>query len=369
MIIDLTFTHQRPQAIASFWSICAALSNAILSIVPEIVTALGGWHAFYWVFVPFTMVAMLLGFVFCPETYFHRPAIAFDGHVLAQSGTEVVKVYEGWNEVPGGEPTPERPETPLEAVMKVFRVWGTGRKGGWAAMRACYPNILLCALNPMIFWVLLLNSLVLGGLISISTTYVDLLRSEPYYFPIRRIALIRISATAGALLAWPASGVITARIALRLTARNRGVRDVEHYLPSFILPILAGSASLVLYGLAGQHHWHWAWIFIAFGLNYFSFIALFTSNTLWAIEAFPRWAAAALTVVIGASNIASFGLSFGITPWIQAQGFAAPHCEIGALLFAVGCVAVPVAFWGKRWREYIHSRYGMNESGALRPRA
>jgi hypothetical protein len=67
----------------------------------------------------------------------------------------------------------------------------------------------------MIFWVLLLNSLVLGGLISTSATYVDLLGSEPYCFPIRRIALIRITATAGALLAWPASGVITARIALR----------------------------------------------------------------------------------------------------------------------------------------------------------
>jgi hypothetical protein len=312
MIIDLTFTHQRPQAIASFWSICAALSNAILSIVPEILTALGDWRAFYWVFVPFTIVATLLAFVFYPETYFHRPAVAFDGHVLSQSGTEGVKIYEGWNEVPGGEPVPERQETALEAVMKVFRVWGTGRKGGWTAMRACYPNILMCALNPMISWVLLLNSLVLGGLVSISTTYVDLLRGEPYYFPIRRIALIGISATAGALLAWPASGVIAARIALRLTARNRGVRDVEHYLPLFILPILAGSTSLVLYGLAGQNHWHWIWIYIAHGLNYFSFIALFTSNTLWTIEAFPRWAAAALTVVVGASNIASFGLTLGL---------------------------------------------------------
>jgi hypothetical protein len=77
------------------------------------------------------------------------------------------------------------------------------------------------------------------------------------------------------------------------------LRDAEHYLPSFILPILTGAAGLALYGVAGERHWHWLWIFISHGLNYLSFIALFTANTLWATEAFPHWAAAALVVPPG----------------------------------------------------------------------
>jgi hypothetical protein len=48
-------------------------------------------------------------------------------------------------------------------------------------------------------------------------------------------------------------------------------------------------------------------------------------------------------------------------------GSACFHYEMGASVLAVGCVAVPVAFWGKRWTQRIHSKYGMDESGALRP--
>jgi hypothetical protein len=369
MIIDLTFTYQRPQAIAIYWSLCAAISNAALTLTPEIISARGGWRLFYGVWVGPCGVALFLALLFCPETYFHRPAVAFEGRVLVQDATEGVRVYEGWEEVPDGKPLPETPETALRAVMKVLRIWGKGKKGGWKAMRACYPQILLCMFNPMIFWVLLLNALSFGGVVSISTTYANLLHGAPYFFSFRAIAFIKLSAATGALLAWPASGFVTAQISRRLAMRNRGVCDAEHYLPSFILPVLTGAASLVLYGVAGEQHWHWIWIFISHGLNYFSFVALFITGTLWVTSAFPRWTAAALVLIGGAGFTASFGMSFAIAPWIKAQGFTRANCEIGGMILAVGCVGIPVARWGKRLRVYIDCKWGSNEGGALRPRA
>jgi hypothetical protein len=60
-------------------------------------------------------------------------------------------------------------------------------------------------------------------------------------------------------------------------------------------------------------------------------------------------------------------VSFGIVSWIKAQGFAKPLCVVGGLILAVGCIGIPVSFGGKRLRQYIHSRWGMNEAGAVRP--
>lgn len=367
MVIDLTFIHQRPQAIAIFWSLSGVASLVALSLVPTLTNAGSSWRTFYLVYTIPSAFALVLALFLYPETYFLRPAIAFDGHVLVQSATEKVKVYEGWEEVPGGKALPDTPEkSKLRAIMKELRVWGTV-KGGWKAMMACYPQILMCVFNPLIFWVALLNAAVFASMISIGMTYVTLLSAEPYSFPIQVIALINLSAAVGALLAWPVSGIMIARITRRLAMRNGGVRDAEHYLPAFVLPILSGATSAMLYGVAGQRKWHWIWIYISYALNAFSSVSLGTANTLWVTEAFPRWAGAALVVVGGGSYIASFGMSFVILPWIQSQGFAGENIEIAVVILVVGGILIPIAFWGKRLRQHIHSRWGMSEKGALRP--
>lgn len=234
-------------------------------------------------------------------------------------------------------------------------------------MRACYPQIFLCLFNPLIFWIAILNAIVIGGLVSISATYVEILNGDPYNLSIRLISLTKLSSAVGAFLAWPASGLLTANCVRHLASRNKGVREPEHYLPAFILPVIFGCASLVMYGLAVKLHWHWAWIIVAIGFNYFSFIALFTANTLWATESFPAWAAAALVAVGGWSYCLSFVLSFAIAPVIKSVGFTTMMCSIGVGNLVVGCIGIPIAFWGKSCRRWIFSKWGSNEAGALRP--
>ncbi len=368
MIIDLTFIHQRPQALASFWSLCAVFSNLAILSTSEIIGAKNTWRAYYWVWISPSIVSVFLAFFFCHETYFQRPAIAFDGHILAQSGTEKVTVYSNWQEVPGGKELPEIPEkSEWWVLMNRLKVWQTGRAGGLKAMKACFPQIALCLLNPIISWVTLLSALIFGSQVAISTTYVTLLSDAPYSLSSRGINLIQVSCATGALLAWPASGIMTQHISRRLAVRNKGVRDAEHYLPAFILPVLAVTTSLIIYGLAGQFHLHWIWIFVSAGLNYFGFISLFTANTLWATEVFPRWAAAAIFAAGAGSYVMSFGLSLVVDHWIQVQGLAKPMCVLGGLIFVFGFVGIPLFLYGKRWRQHVYARKVMNEGSSLRP--
>jgi len=137
---------------------------------------------------------------------------------------------------------------------------------------------------------------------------------------------------------------------------GKGVRHAEHYLPAFILPVLTSTASLILYGITAQRKLPYQLIFLAYGLNTFSIAAMATANILWITEAFPRWAAAALAVMQGTSSIGSFGLGFVMMPWVRSQGIVLMHVQLAIMILGTGCVGVPVAFWGKRVRQFIDGK-------------
>jgi MFS family permease len=368
MIIDLTFIHQRPQAIAFFWSVGSFISLVCLALVPQFVKIGNSWRSFYLVWVIPGIVALVLAFFFYEETYFVRPAVAFDGRVLVQTATEKVRIYDDWDEVPGGKALPDVPDdSQWKAISRKLKFWGTVRRGGWRKMMACYPQILLCMCNPLIFWVALLNAIVFGGMLSIGMTYVAILSAPPYNLDINIIALVNLAGGFGALLGWPATGILTSKVSRRLAMRNGGVRDAEHYLPAYILPVLAGAASVILYGLTAQLKWHFIFVYISYFLNTFTTISMGVANTLWVTEAFPRWAAGGIVVVGGGSYIASFGMSYLILPWVKSQGYAKENIQIGVMILVIGGLLIPVALWGKSFRHYINRRWAPYEVGALRP--
>jgi MFS family permease len=364
MAIDLTFIHQRPQIISMLWSLVGFIGGCIYSFVPQMTNTNTNWRSFYLVWIFPSAISVTLAFFLVPETYFIRPAVAFNGRILAQSATEKVQIYQDWEEVPGGKSLPDIPHS--SQWVRDLQFWGTTR-GGWKAMWACYPQILGCFVNPLIFWVALLNAIVFGSMLSIGETYNFALSGPPYFLDIHYTALVNVAGAIGSLIAWPVSGKMIAWVSRRLAMSNAGVRDAEHYLPAFILPIIAGTTSVIIYGLAAQHKWHFMFIYVSYGLNIFTFTSLATANTLWVTEAFPRWAAPALVVLSGVSYTASFGISFSIQPWVASQGIATTNIEIGLMIAVVGLVLIPIAFWGKKLRQHIHERWGTSEMGALRP--
>ncbi|PQE28797.1 major facilitator superfamily transporter protein [Rutstroemia sp. NJR-2017a WRK4] len=347
MVIDVTYIHQRPLYIALFWCFCNSISNFFLAATPAMVNAGGSWRAFYW---PFPIILALF---WCPETVFDRPPVAFDGHILSQAETGKVTVYNDWEEVPGGRPEIEHPASSnsTSSFVKDIIFWNRSSIGGWSAMREFPRQILICTLNPLILWVLILNAFIFGGMIITCASYAELLSAPPYNFSFQAIGLAKFATGIGAILAFPASGLLTSQVIRILAARNNGVREPEHYLPSFILPVIVSTTSLALYGIASERHWDWRWILLFVGADYFSAICIFTSNTLWVTEAFPRWKGAALVIVGAGGYGLSFALSFGMVPWIESQGLGGRI----VLTLVVGLVGVPVNWWGKRFREYIYS--------------
>lgn len=456
VIIDLTFIHQRSNAIAANWGLATFVTQLLICIVPLTNDLSTQWRPIYRGWAIPSAVMFVLVWLFVPETYFLRPPVALDGRILVQGGSEKIRMYDDWDEVPGGCPTPppspppkhsggggaawgddeerglgrgdvkqlvlSRPHSRDDGLFGPARTpsrdgsvarltttatltpalarnaelrgptgGGNNRYGGggrcgtassWAARHlpvrkaaggdwrsavAFFPQTGLCLFNPLLFWVALLNAVNFGGMILIGSTYASVLLAPPYSLGPRSVFFVNLAAGVGSLLAWPGSGLVIERMTHRLTRRNGGVRHAEYYLPGFALPVVTGVLSLVIYGLAVRHAWHPAFIYVSYGLNSFSYASGAVANTLWATAVFPRWAAAALTVVGGVSYVLSFGLSYAVEPWLESQGFEGATLQIAALMLLLGLVAVPAAFWGRNVRQFIHHRWGAYEAGAVRP--
>jgi hypothetical protein len=217
------------------------------------------------------------------------------------------------------------------------------------------------------FWVALLEAVLFGSMLAIGETYSLVLMMEPYSMSPKSTAFVNLAGALGSFLAWPATALFIPWISKRLTVKNNGVRNAEHYLPAFIMPVIFGALSIILYGITVEKKLHHSLIFVSYAFNSFSFAALATANILWITEAFPRWAAPGIVVVSGLSYAASFGISFAIMPWVKSQGYELMGFEIGLAILVIGCVGIPVAFWGKALRQYIHGRWTLNQEGALRP--
>ncbi|KAH8879026.1 MFS general substrate transporter [Thozetella sp. PMI_491] len=367
VIIDITFIDERPQAIAIWISCVGATSLAFMSLLPLMVDLNSHWRPFYYIWIAPAIASVVIIFFFVPETYFLRPPVAFNGQILMQSGAERIRIYEDWNCLPYMKQPTQAPQlSGFKKWLRSLKLFGVAG-GDWRSALACYPQMIKCIANPLIFYVALMNAVNFGGMMSIGITFPRLLSSPAYALPAPAITLVNLAASAGALLAWPASGIMIDRITKRLATLNGGVRHAEYLLPGYVLPVLAGAASVFIYGVVADRHYHFLWVYLAYGLNAFSYASMSVANTLWVTEAFPYWAAAALAVVGGVSYIVSFAISSFIEEWVGAQGYLWVNVAIGIALMLLGFVGVPVAFWGKSIRQYIHGRWGVYEAGALRP--
>lgn len=368
MIIDLTYINQRARAIALMWCVAGCLGTSGVALVPVISHYGQHWRRFYRYWSITLVVSFIVTFALYPETYFKRPTVAFDGLIVLQSATEKLTVYQ--DKELDSSIYRELPDYPVRTGFAGLRDrLGLARSpfASWASMGRCFIQMGYCAINPLIFWVFVASAFNSASMIFIGATYARVLIAPPYNMSRNVIGTVNVASGVGALVGFLVWSLVICKVVTRLSRRNRGVLEAEHYLVGYIVPIITGSLSSLIYGLAVHNRWHAGYLYYAYGMNGFSFVTLMIANTLWVAEAFPRWAAPAISVVMGGCYFLGFGMSFALVPWIDAHGFKWVGIELMILQIAGGLVAMPVAFWGKSARQAIHGRWAGDRSGALRP--
>jgi hypothetical protein len=346
------------------WSIAGFFGTGLVAIIPYISDEGTQWRSYYRYWSIPAMISFFLAFFLFPETYFKRPTVAFDGLIVLQSSTEKTTVFKDI-EV-DSDIYRDLPELPKQnGILGRYSVW-ISPFASWTAMVRCYPQIGFCLINPMIFWMAIAVAVNYAAMLFIGASYPRVLGEAPYNLRTELVVLVNLASAVGGLLALGAVQPVN-RILDHLAKRNRGVREAEHYLLVLILPVITGAASSLIYGCAVHYSLHLSLYYFAYGLNGFSWVTIAIGTTMWVTEAFPRWAAPALAAMSGTSFLVSFGLSFGLSPWIIAHGYRLVGVELAVFQIFTGLVVVPISFWGKSARQAIHGRWADERGGALRP--
>jgi len=118
------------------------------------------------------------------------------------------------------------------------------------------------------------------------------------------------------------------------------------------LPIIVGVITAVLYGQAGTHpeSYHWFTAVWALAAYYFCFVGANIVAITYLLDSYPARAGPLLIIVCAFRGVISFGVTFGITPFIENEGYDGAFNTFGGLTGALGLIAVPLYFFGKQIR-------------------
>ncbi|CRK47163.1 hypothetical protein BN1723_007388 [Verticillium longisporum] len=229
--------------------------------------------------------------------------------------------------------------------------------------------MLLCMCNPLLVWVSLLSATILSGVIFTTLMLEEHFEHNLPRDEVRMSGVYRgAAAIIGSLLAIPASGPLISLSIRYFTLRNGGTRHAEVYLPGFVLPVLSSALCQVLLAMGSSSGSSAVLYYVSYGLCMFSYVSGEVAVVLWIIEAFPPWASASLAVQYFVRDMVAFGIGINLMAWVKKEVNVQSSLVILVLVLVIGALAVPIVFWGKTVRQYIHGKWSESTKGAIRPR-
>lgn len=328
-----------------------------------------GWRSWYWLFAALSGLAMVLTFLFVPETAYDRPIEAFMGN--RQSNTSNISPEARVNapdpidrsHSPGPKYTTlsQRPVFDLERFQKrtfTSNVQIFAHKPTWSRCWICLKQIGQVFLFPHVLWVAINNGLFQGIDISIQMTYAEVLVKPPYNWDNTSVSLIQLGQVVIALLCVPLIGWLSDYVIRCSARRNHGVHEPEQRLIAWILPMVTALVLTVLYGyvLESPEKYHWmavvsvvdGYLIVLMGVN--------TVGTAYLIDSHPSFAGAILVALPVTRGLVGFGLSKHTAEYIASIG-AVQTFGIYAAVSAAFCLLGIILFYnGKRVRRLCAQR-------------
>ncbi|KAJ5420553.1 hypothetical protein N7465_003072 [Penicillium sp. CMV-2018d] len=297
-------------------------------------------------------LSLVMAFVFVPETKYFRPRSSFQ----EKNSTEGLREESDEHISKGTQKVvTERPA--LDFVTYEARTWRSDLQlwigsPEWRMGMKTFIQTFQLLLFPNVLWAMALNGLTLGVNIAIGTTYGTILTSS-YNWPEKSASYINCGQIITSLVALPVFGFGSDRLIAWFANRRNGIHEPEIRLLPLIFPIIIGVFTAVLYGLGAtnptSYHWFvYAWAVAAY---YFTFVGANIVAITYLLDSYPQRASSLLIIICAFRGIISFGVSYGISPFIDQSGYDGAFGTFGGLTGALGLLGVPVFIWGKKIRE------------------
>ncbi|KAM0350519.1 hypothetical protein ACHAPU_003000 [Fusarium lateritium] len=288
-------------------------------------------------------VSLVAAFFFVPETKYHRPKSSYQA---GGSDDETVIVV-----------CTERPE--LDFVNFAPRTWRSDLRlwigaPEWNKITEIFAQTFGLMLFPNVFWALCLNGLTLGVNIAIGTTYGSIVTAPPYNWPQSSASYVNAGQIVTSLVALPCFGYGSDKLIRWFDNRRNGIHEPEIRLIPLAFPIVVGVFTAVLYGLGATHpeNYHWFTYVWAVAGYYFTFVGANIVAITYLLDSYPQRAGPLLVIICAVRGIMSFGVSYGIAPMIEKNGYDGAFAVFGGLTGAFGVLGIFIFIFGKKIRQF-----------------
>ncbi|KAJ9610631.1 hypothetical protein H2200_005408 [Cladophialophora chaetospira] len=354
IVQEIYFLHERSQALmiqqtiqvilCAIWVLFA--SPIAGAITPQWWYGLGGALA---------GLQFIVSIFLLPETKYERPLSSFQ----ESSATSSSEDLEATSTDNGKGPILCTQRPALDFDKYAPRTWRSDMRlwvgtPEWSKALIILKQTFTVLLFPNVFWAMCLNGLTLGVNIAIGTTYGGIVTGAPYNWPDRSASYVNIGQIVTALVALPLLGYGSDALIKWMAKRNNGIHEPENRIIPLVAPIIVGIFTAVLYGQAATHPEQYHWFVYVWGIGgyFFTFVGANIVAITYLLDSYPARSGPILIVICAFRGIISFGVSYGIAPFIDTAGYDGAFGAFGGLTAAFGLLAIPIFIWGKKIRAF-----------------
>ncbi|KAL4884614.1 putative MFS transporter [Aspergillus karnatakaensis] len=210
---------------------------------------------------------------------------------------------------------------------------------------------------PIVVYAGLLYGCNIVWLTVLNATESMVLSNPPYNMSTSMVGLTFIAPLIGTSLAACYTGLFGDHFILRLSRRNNGFFQAEYRLWLFIPSLILIPFGCILFGVGAYHEVHWMAMVFAMGVISFTTTAGSQMSIAYCVDCYRDLGGEALAAVIVIRNSMSFGIGYGVTPWVVNLGYQNAFI-LGAFAgLAHNLTIFPVIKWGMWLRRRSAGRY------------
>ncbi|KAG8528189.1 uncharacterized protein KY384_007106 [Bacidia gigantensis] len=365
VIADIMFLHERGfyQTLYFSFYVGAIMAGPILA---GPMSQFSGWRNYWWLNVAMhaaTFFACLLGF---PETKWDRAQLAklsSEGSTEAMSPS-VEKAVETSDKILHAEHDSSANPGLVENSTTEKDPWLRNGKPGRAQFRLFQANkspwrsILMdiwipwkLFAFPIVEFASFVVSWSLSNFLAINLTQTPSLEPPPYGFSPLAVGLSNFALLVGAVIGLSTAGPFSDWVSMKLTNRNRGIREPEMRLPTMIPYVLIMILSNFVVAFGYEYKWNWrAILIIGWAGSGIQTTALPSIVSTYAVDSYKPVAGSLFVSITVNKNLWGYGFSKFIEPWIEKSGYVKPIMT-NMCLTTLWCL-FGVLFWykGKTFR-------------------
>ncbi|KAG9964053.1 serine/threonine kinase 16, partial [Aureobasidium melanogenum] len=345
LVSDLFFVHERGLYPAVMAFLLLAIGNICSVVTGRIVLSLG-WPYLFHIMTACVGLAVILVFLFVPETTYRRHLVARDPGVEPDEKSDT-------------KPDPqitqiERLDTPSTVPPRQTFVQSlalyTGTYTDDNLVRLFFAPFAACT-NVIALWTIVITGSATSFYVAVSIIIAQVFSPPPYLLDTAAIGNISLGPFIGGALGCVFSAMLLDPITIWLTKRNGGIFEPEFRLPLSIVGLLC-PAGLFAFGYMCQTLQSPALASFAWGLSLFGIYFTVTPVSAYVLDAFPKIVDEIFIFNIMFKNFLFFGYTTFVSDWVIRSGVEASFYTFGGVGIGLVMLTVPVYVFGKQYRAF-----------------